>query len=163
MRQVEWRPVRDFPNYEVSSDGRVRNVVSGREKSIHLSTNGAYMVNLWRDGAHHPKQVHRLQAFVFLSLEDTSLTVNHKNGVRTDNRIENLEVVTQAENNLHKCRVLGKGRGENCWLSKLKDSDIREIRSLRQKGETQTAIARLFKVDQSVVSRICARKTWSHI
>lgn len=160
--EIQWRPVLGYPLYEVSSDGRVRNVASGKEKSTFIGNQGSSCVNLYRNGERALKQVHRLQGEAFLDLAK-GLTINHKDGNRANNLLSNLEVVTQAENNLHKIKVLGKGRGETCWLSKLKDRDILEIRALRARGVTQTAIAGQFGIHQSVVSRICARKTWSHI
>lgn len=53
-----------------------------------------------------PYKVHRLVAMFYLKDYNNSLQVNHKNGVKTDNRVENLEMVTNSENALHAWRVL---------------------------------------------------------
>jgi hypothetical protein len=137
-------------------------VITNTEKRTFIGNQGSSLVNLYCDGKRSLKQVHRLQGEVFLGLTK-ELTINHKNGDRADNRLENLEAVTQAANNQHKIDVLGFGRGETCHLSKLKDPDILEIRLLRVQGRRQAEIASIFKINQSDVSRICARKTWRHI
>jgi len=97
------------------------------------------------------------------------LEVNHKNGKKWDNRPENLEVVTRAQNCLHAGRVLGvlgKGpqKGERNPGAKLKDDAVREIRRLWAcRAMTQQGLADLFGLAQTTVSNICLRQTWKHL
>lgn len=97
------------------------------------------------------------------------LEINHKNGVRHDNRPENLEPMTSQENALHAGRVLktlGKKdqRGEKNTTSKLTAQQVLEIRKLWSDGEVnQTTIRKLYGISQATVSSIVCRKTWKHL
>lgn len=97
------------------------------------------------------------------------LEINHKNGIRHDNRPENLEPVTPQENALHAGRVLkslGKRdqKGEKNSTSKLTAQQVLEIRKLWSDGEAnQTTIGRLYRISQATVSSIVCRKTWKHL
>jgi DNA-directed RNA polymerase specialized sigma24 family protein len=90
------------------------------------------------------------------------LEINHKNGVRDDNRLSNLEVVTRAENIFHRKTVLKPQgvRGEANNLAKLTNDQAQKILDLKQSGLSATEIAKLFDVTRSTVSLIHAGKTW---
>lgn len=88
--------------YAVTEDGRVYDTVKQRYKTLTLGGNGYYRVNL----GYKVVSVHRLVATAYLENPENKPTVNHKNGVRTDNRVVNLEWATYKENNLHAWRVL---------------------------------------------------------
>ena len=85
------------------------------------------------------------------------MMLNHKNGDKVDNRIDNLEVVTSSENHLHRIRILGqrvKGlRGEKHPRAKLTDEDVYTIRLLAQ-TESRSSIAARYGITSSTMSRI---------
>lgn len=97
--------------------------------------------------------------------------VNHKNGDKSDNRLENLELVTRAENINHAVKVLGKtvgiyGKktiGENNGHSTFTNQDVETIRSLLAAGNSQASIARLYGVTRTAVHSIYKGKTWKHV
>lgn len=97
------------------------------------------------------------------------LEINHKNGVRHDNRPENLEPMTPQENALHAGQVLktlGKRdqRGGKNSTSKLTAQQVLEIRKLWSDGEAnQTTIGKLYRISQATVSSIVCHKTWKHL
>jgi hypothetical protein len=87
------------------------------------------------------------------------MQINHLNGIRDDNRIENLEVVTRSENMKHQAELFGRP-----WTKrrrhgfKLSDDDINAVRQLSADGMFQAELARLFDLSQQMVSRIVLRQ-----
>ena len=105
---TEWKPVKDYEGYEVSNDGQVRSLdridsagrkLKGKILSATPSSSGYLMVYPSKNGKNHAMTVHKLVAQAFHGLSD--LWVNHKNGVKTDNRAENLEWLTPGDNLKH--------------------------------------------------------------
>lgn len=113
----EWRDIRGYEGlYKVSSLGRVLslprlvNVVSGKRRVFPrilkpAITRGYYRVGLMNDGKRELHQVHILVADAFLEKPDWAEELNHKNGKRLDNRVENLEWCTRQYNIWHSYHV----------------------------------------------------------
>ena len=172
----EWRPVRGYEGiYSVSSMGNVRSesrtvphAVYGKmrvgAKMLRQANHGRgyKMVWLTRDGAKELKLVHRLVVEAFIGPIPDRLQVNHKNGVKHDNVIENLEIVTNRGNSLHAHATgLTKNHGEAHPRAKLTNEDVGEIRAIGS-GMRQSALARMFGTDQSSISRILSGKIWKY-
>ena len=105
-----WRDVDGFAGmYQVSNMGGVKSLVRG-QRILEPSTQseGYKSVTLYKNGIRTQQLVHRLVASAFLPNPENKDMVNHKNGVRSDNRIENLEWNTRSENERHKQYVLRK-------------------------------------------------------
>ena len=106
--------IKDFDNYCVDDCGNVYSK-NYRHKCIisiispSKNRYGYLQVGVWKNGVRHTKLVHRLVAETFIKNPKNKPEVNHKNGIKTDNRVENLEWVTTSENEYHKFRVLNKG------------------------------------------------------
>jgi len=101
---MKWKIIHFDEKYEVSDSGLVRRTDGKLIKSCVLTT-GYSQVQLSRKKKH---LVHRLVAFAFCNGFEDGLVVNHKNGIRNDNRRENLEWVTASENHLHSYRELSR-------------------------------------------------------
>lgn len=171
MDEVEtWR---DIPNtdYSVSNLGRVSSRAgrgasrTGAPVGIMKTNpvNGYPTVLLW--GGPKPKRmrVHRLVAMAFISEPPTPKhEVNHKDGDRSNSRVENLEWVTRSENQRHRFDVLGhrSPRGTERKGSKLNEDLVRGIRARRGSGATIRELAREFGVAHSAISNVWTGKTW---
>ena len=104
---------KDVPNYEgiyqVSNLGNVKSLKWKKEIIMKQGISSRYLaVNLRKENVSKTYRIHVLVAMAFLDFKPNKqvLTIDHKNGVRTDNRLENLQIVTQRENiqNYHKSR-----------------------------------------------------------
>lgn len=106
MSDVEevWKIIEDFPSYEVSNLGMIRNKTTKKIKSVWRDNDGYLKVSLinFNNGKKtYRKTVHRIVAEAFLGGKHDDLQVNHKNGIKDDNKVSNLEWVTCKENVLH--------------------------------------------------------------
>ena len=90
------------------------------------------------------------------------LVINHKNGVKTDNRILNLELVTVQGNNQHAFNTGLRYNpfGDKALNAKLTQADVNQLRALTKQGLTQRQIAGIFNITQQTVSDIVKGKTW---
>lgn len=110
----EWRDIKDYEGkYQVSNWGRVRTTRPGfRYKKYHIlrgkfDAHGYIVHPLYKEGAYKEKKAHRLVAEAFISNPSNLATVNHKDGDKTNNHIENLEWMSLADNARHSRYVLG--------------------------------------------------------
>ena len=95
-----------FTRYEVSNQGRVRNAHTDKVLRLRTIKEGYQIVDLYYKGQRKSCKVHKLVATAFVEGWREGLEVNHKNGVKTDNRAENLEWVTHSQNQQHAHDVL---------------------------------------------------------
>lgn len=104
--QIEiWKEIKGFENfYEVSNFGRIKSLLYGREKILKLHVSGGkyYRAYLTKNGIQYKYLIHRLVAFHFIPNPEHKPQVNHKNKVKENNCVSNLEWVTQIENMKHK-------------------------------------------------------------
>ena len=167
----EWRPVAGYEGwYDVSNWGRVKRVRRGRStyagKILKGSIGGKYylQVGLYKDGIPKAAKVHQLVAAMFIGPCPAGKELNHKDGVKTNNHVSNLEYVTHTENQ-HHASVMGlyvSQEGEDNTGSKLTEEDVRCIWE-DLKSETRASIARRYNVCKQTICNIAARITWRHL
>ncbi|SMD67738.1 NUMOD4 motif protein [Bacillus mobilis] len=167
--------------YEITEDGRVfrkeRTVKTKKQdgsvyyqklKRMELSqstASGYSTVSLTRNKYPKPTLVHRLVAKTFIPNPENKPQVNHINGVKTDNRVENLEWVTPKENIDHaeENNLRKHYKGTEHANSKLNDEDIRKMRNMFDNGVSQTEISKIFNVGITTIWGIVHRKRWKHV
>lgn len=110
--------------------------------------------------------VHRLLAKLFISNPNNKPCINHKDGVKSNNSLDNLEWCTHKENIEHAHRtglatapIIGKG--ENCPASKLDNEKVREIRELLKIRIPHSKIAKIFNVSKGTIGFISRGETWN--
>lgn len=106
IRAEIWKRIDEHPTYSVSNAGRIRNDKTNKIlKGSFNKEDGYVSVIFYNTKGRH--SIHRLIAKTFIPNPDNKLEVNHKNGIKTDNRVDNLEWVTSEENREHAFKVLG--------------------------------------------------------
>ena len=173
----QWKEVVGFPSYYISNTGRVRSTKRGTTKVLLQYDKRGYNCVALRLN-NHPKyiSVHRLVLMAFVGLAPLNYQCNHKNGIKTDNRLGNLEWVTPSDNIKHafrtglmahsfewrKQRSLDN-RGQGNGRAKLRDGDIPTIRQQIKSGMTFQNIADNFHVSHATVWHIAKGRTWRHV
>lgn len=103
----EWKKYPEFPKYEVSDYGQVKNIETGNIIKLGTNPKGYIIAILWIDGKQVGRQVHRMVSMSFIDNIYSKPQVNHKDGNKTNNKLDNLEWVTRSENMRHAFDVLG--------------------------------------------------------
>lgn len=171
-----WLPIGGFEGfYEVSSWGRVKSLArlvfngggwrqtEDRILNLRPDKDGYLLVTLTVDSQAKTLKVARLVAESFIPNPEEKLCVNHKNGNKLDNYLENLEWVTRSENQLHSARVLRNNIGEDAPFAKLKNSDLPKIRLLVSIGKSDRDVGSEFGVHRVTISRIRRNLIWQSI
>lgn len=157
----QWRAVDGWP-YEVSSSGRVRRV-GGRLIAAVLSRYGYLTASLWARPRRWNPFVHKLVAGAFLGPCPDGFGVNHRDGKKTNNSVQNLEYVTPAENSAHAKAMGLLARGERNGFSRLTESLVREIRQRVNAGESRRSIAKAMGFGRNTINRVASGETWGHV
>lgn len=164
-----WKDVVGYEGlYQVSNFGNVKslgNEFSRKERLLKpsLQTKGYVNIVLQKNGKRKKILVHRLVAEYFIPNLDKKLQVNHINGIKTDNRVQNLEWVTHRENLDHAIKNNLTLKGKENRNSKLKDVDVIKIHSLLQKGVTTKELSESYNVSYSTIDGIRTNRYWKHL
>jgi hypothetical protein len=167
-----WKVIEDFPEYAVSTLGQVKRIQQSynkpRGKLLRpaLTKDGYLRVSLSKNKKHKSLLVHRLVALAYIPNPDTLPEVNHLNGIKTDNSVENLEWCTHKRNMRHAedSGMMAHPIGERHKLSKLTEDNIKLIRSMYSTGcYTKMDMGKLFGVTPENIACITKRQTWAHV
>lgn len=165
--QEEWRSVVGYEGlYEVSNLGNIKslkkkNVTSNKILKLSLNKYGYSCTCFIKNKKMKNFLAHRVVAQAFIPNPINKATVNHKNGIKTDNVVTNLEWCTMEENRKHAIDTglidIKKGYFSN---KKLTEKDIIDIRTSTLR---QTDLARKYNVGRSNICLILQRKSWKSI
>jgi len=166
--KMKWKEyIKD--NYEVSEVGLVRSIKANRQTTVlktRIDRYGYEIVTLWVAGKALTRKIHRVVAEAFIPNPNNLETVNHLDGDKLNNNVENLEWLSASENQKEAFRTGLQVIGENRVAGrpvKLTEKDVLEIRSLIDSGCGNSEIGHLFGVTCGCIYSIRMRKSWKHI
>jgi hypothetical protein len=182
--QEIWKDIIELDsNYMISNFGNVirkeRSVLSeipyhkgvrlikARKSKIQDNGNGYLQLYVSINTKRKMMYIHRLVAQYFIeNTSEDKICVNHKNGLKADNNVENLEWCTHIENIKHAIDIgLINKKGENSWNCKLTEFKVLAIRRLYaiNKKFNKSAVARKLGVGDELIHKIIKRERWKHI
>ncbi|NCD01333.1 hypothetical protein EOL94_04560 [bacterium] len=126
LKKEVWKNIIGYKNiYQVSNKGRIKSLKFGQENIMKLKKwkNGYMRIDLCKNGKKKYCLVHRLVAQAFIQNPENKPCTNHINGIKSDNRVENLEWATKSENAIHayKTGLCKRYYGKDHWMSKTVD------------------------------------------
>lgn len=172
-----WRDIKGFEGmYQISNLGRVKSLNyhrSKKEKILHPRVNTRYLyVNMSKNNKVTHGYIHRLVAMYFVPNPENKPYVNHKDGNKHNNHVDNLEWVTPLENNLHSYHVLGKHPMRGFKFDKNKSSKPVEQWWISEEGfeyklatySNEIIAAKINNLDSSNISKCCkGRKNYGQV
>ena len=177
-REIEWVHYWEFDKYGVNKNGEVcsfdyNHTSTTQALKQYTDRDGYKYVYLNIDGTKYKRLVHRMVLSTFVENENNKPQVNHKNGIRHDNRLENLEWVTAKENCIHSYRCNGRKQskfqielakkrfnGTNNPKSKINKDIANQIKIDRQNGLQLKELSQKYNMSISQCSAICRLKFW---
>lgn len=158
--EENWKAYNKY--YEISDRGRVRNSKTGHILAQNVNGGGYWYVTLSRPTKYN-LTVHRGMAILFIPNPFNKAQVNHINGNKLDNSLENLEWVSQEENLKHAVDNKLMPRGTSSYLAKLDEEKVEAIRISLSEGVMQATLAKEYGVDRGTISGIKLGRTWKHV
>jgi hypothetical protein len=159
-------PIPNFPGYFATDEGQILSYKRGvaRIRQAHLSGSRYLILSLWNNGVATNRSVHSLVLEAFVGPRPTPLhQVRHLNGIRIDNRLENLAWGTASENandrKDHGTQVLGSRVGTN----QLTEQDVINLRQEIVAGATLNRLAMRYNVNATTIYFAAVGINWPHV
>lgn len=161
-----WKDIKGYEGYyQVSNLGRIKNIKTNTIRKLDLRGNGYYYIDLWKNNQRNKYAIHRLVAETFILNPDNLPQVNHIDGIKTNNNVDNLEWCNQSHNTKEAYRLglkkpckywLGK-KGYLCINSKHVNQYNTKGEFIKQYGSTMEA-ERQTNINHTHISACCLNK-----
>jgi hypothetical protein len=177
-----FKTIESFNDYEISNYGRIRTksrkvrYIHSVTKNEHFRTTeckflkvhfnkrtGYIFCQLYKNKKMHNQTIHRLVAETFLEKNNMFNVVNHKDGNKHNNFVENLEWCTDKYNHSHAKQTGLKAIGSNIASSKLNNNCVNAIMYFLNKGFSKSELSKAFNVSRATIILISQNKTWKHV
>jgi len=163
-----WKGIPIAPNYEVSDQGNFRKIKPSKTgpktgPTPYIGNRGYELVGLTVDGKKKTFSVHRLVMLAHIG--ESCQQVHHKNGIKTDNRLDNLEYATPAQNRWNGTVAIDKqyARGDSHPNSKLNQHQVEAVHALRSLNWSAPKIAEVMGCTSTNIYYILKGKGWGHV
>jgi hypothetical protein len=173
--EINWKTIKNFSGYMVSNTGLLKSLNykrSGKEQILKPSDNGGYLQTMIKgdDGKYYSRKIHNLITLGFIGVKPKDYTVNHKDGNKLNNHIDNLEYCTLSENCLHAVQtgLWEIKHGSKNGNSKLTEQDVLDIRThVKNSGRYygRKALAEKYGVSEAHIKDIISkrRNIWKYV
>lgn len=173
IKKEIWKKIEFNKDYEVSSCGKVRRLTNYNKRYPrgyilgNREINGGYLITkLSKNGKEYPWLIHRLVFTVFKECIHKNKEINHKDGNKKNNFIDNLEMITPSENTKHAYKNgMSYGmKGEKNGRAKLTKSQVLKIRNDGKKNmQNLKILAEKYDVTTTTIFKILNKRLWKHI
>lgn len=148
-------------------NNKILKIFPGKIRKPSLDNSGYFGLKLFNGSKNYKSfKIHQLVAQNFLIKMENETEINHKNGIKTDNRLENLEWCSRSENQKHayKLNLQPSRKGEAHPRSQLTASQVKEIRRTYIPYKyTVQQLSKEYGVSYKLISNIIYKKTWQSI
>lgn len=156
-----WTDIKGFPNYAVSNFGRVKNKVSTKVLKPQKDYKGYLRVRLYNQKVSQRFFIHRLLMEAFCGA--SSQTVDHVNGVKSDNNLSNLRYLSREDNTRKASIGHTHSQGSKHHRASLAEKDVKQIKCLIKMGLSIQDISKRYSITYDTVYGIKKGRTWNHV
>lgn len=158
------KKINGFDNYFITETGKVYN--SKRERFLKTKPNkrGYVQITLGKNNIKYKFFVHRLVAEAYIPNLQNKKYVNHIDGIKSNNSVDNLEWVTSSENRIHANDLINRNKGISIKCSKLTEYDVISLLLFFKKVKSLPIVSKKFNnVNSATIHSILTNKNWKHV
>ena len=164
----QWKKIyikNKITKYSISSYGNIKNEETNYILHPAKDSDGYLIVSLYLNSKRYIRKMHRLVGIAFIPNPENKPTVNHKDGVKSNNYVYNLEWATYSEQMVHafELGLVEGGKGEKNSMCKYSEKIIHNICELLENGYNRSKISKQLEIPKSLIQRIVLERSWTHI